>query len=451
MSAPNPQLLLPSWLATAAENLPDAGLLPEGAVLVEGGTIAAIGPAKDLIGRFPNAERVDLSGHLLMPGLINLHTHAAMSLMRGIADDLPLERWLQERIWPIEGHIVSPDFVFDGTVVAAHEMLLGGVTLFNDMYFFPQASARAVLAMGMRAVVGLPVIELSTPYATGAADCLRKGLECRDMFRGEEALQFALAPHAPYTVSDASFREVVGLSAELGMSISCHIHETAQEVNDSIAQYGMRPLARLEQLGVLNPDLVAVHAVHCDARDIDRLVKYDVNVAHCPHSNLKLGSGIAPIAAMLAAGVRVGIGTDGSASNNRLDLLEELRSGVLLAKGSSQNAAVWPAHQALRSVTIDAAQALGVNRTTGSLEVGKSADMISINFSGASTQPVYDPVSHFVYCSGRDLVADVWIRGQYVVRKRQVVSEAARRTVEEVTVRQALWHNSIGELVKAGQ
>jgi 5-methylthioadenosine/S-adenosylhomocysteine deaminase len=451
MSAPNPQLLLPSWLATAAENLPDAGLVPNGALLVEGGKIAAIGSADELIQRFPNVERVDLSGHLLLPGLINLHTHAAMSLMRGIADDLPLDRWLQERIWPIEGRIVSSDFVYDGTVIAAHEMLLGGVTLFNDMYFYPEASARAVLAMGMRAVVGLPIIEFSTPYASGAADCLRKGLECRDFFRGENSLWFALAPHAPYTVSDESFREVAGLSAELGMSISCHVHETAQEVSDSVRLYGVRPLARLEQLGILGPDLVAVHAVHCDASDIDRLAKFDVNVAHCPHSNLKLASGFAPVAAMLASGIRVGVGTDGSASNNRLDLLEELRCGVLLAKGVSQNAAAWPAHQALRSVTIDAAHALGVNRTVGSLEVGKSADMIAVNFSGASTQPVYDPVSHFVYCAGRDLISDVWIQGQYVVRKRQVVSEAARRTVEEVTVRQALWHNSIGELVKAGQ
>jgi 5-methylthioadenosine/S-adenosylhomocysteine deaminase len=451
MSAPNQQLLLPSWLATAAANIPDAGLQIGAAVLIESGKIAAIGPAELLMERYAEAERVDLAGHLLVPGLINMHTHAAMSLLRGVGDDLPLERWLQERIWPAEGRLVSPEFVFDGTVIAANEMLLGGVTLFQDMYFYPESCARAVLAMGMRSVVGLPVLEFSTPYASSAAEYIRKGLECRDLYRGESSVSFALAPHAPYTVSDSSFREVAGLSAELGMPVSCHIHETAHEIAESLKQYGVRPLERLESLGVLGPDFIAVHAVHSSASDIELLVKYGVSVAHCPHSNLKLGSGIAPVASMLAAGVRVGIGTDGSASNNRLDLIAELRTAALLAKGFSQQAATWPAHQVLRSVTIDAAAALGVDHNIGSIEIGKCADVVSIDFSGPSSQPVYDPVSHFVYCAGRDLVSNVWIEGRSVVRKRQVVSEAARRTVEEVTVRQPVWHNSIGELVKAGQ
>ena len=451
MSVPNQQLLLPSWVASAAAGLPDAGLASGVAILVDGEKIAAIGPAAELRQQYAQVEQVDLRGHLLIPGLINLHTHAAMSLLRGVADDLPLERWLSERIWPIEARLVSPEFVFDGAVMAAHEMLLGGVTFFNDMYFYPESTARAVLALGMRASIGIPILDMSTAYASSAPEYLRKGLDVRDKFRGETSLRFSLAPHAPYTVGDESFREIAALSAELGLSINCHVHETALEIDQSLARYGRRPLQRLAELGVLGPEFIAVHAVHMANSDIELLAEHGVTVAHCPHSNLKLGARIAPVAALRRAGVRVGIGTDGSASNNRLDLLAEMRTAILLAAGVGGEANGWNAHAALRSVTIDAATALGIDAQIGSIEVGKVADLVSLDLTGPSFEPVYDPVSHFAYCVGRENVADVWIAGRSVVRKRQVVSAAARRTVEEVTVRQVLWHNSIGELVKAGQ
>jgi 5-methylthioadenosine/S-adenosylhomocysteine deaminase len=453
-SAPNEQLLLPSWLATvpqAPENPTDlAGLRSDWGVLVRDGKIAALGPAAQLKAQYPQVKTLDLSGHLLTPGLINLHTHAAMSLLRGIGDDLPLQRWLTERIWPLETKLMSPEFVYDGALLAAHEMLMGGTTMFNDMYFFPESTARAVQALGMRAALGIVTIDFPSPYGTGPADYLRKGLQCRDTYKDDPLLSFTLAGHAPYTVSDDSFREIAGLAAELGLPIQCHLHETAAEITQSLAQYGKRPLQRLVDLGVIGPDFIAVHAVHLLPEEITLLAQLGASVAHCPHSNLKLGSGIAPTAALLKAGVRVGVGTDGSASNNRLDLLAELRTASLLAKGASGDAQAWSAAQALRAVTIDAAGALGMEAVVGSIEVGKSADLVAFALDSSYLQPVYDPISQLIYAAGRECANYVWIAGSPVVIKRQLNSLTAIRALGEVTAHLPMWHNSVGEIVKAG-
>ena len=304
-------------------------------VAIHAGRIADMLPTIDATARYTAAEHIQLDQHVLTPGLVNLHTHAAMSLMRGLADDLPLMTWLKDHIWPAEAKHAAPAFVKDGTLLACAEMLRGGVTCFNDMYFFPEAAAQAVDQAGLRAAIGIIAMEFPTPYAADVEDYLRKGLEARDAYREHTRLNFCMAPHAPYTVSDKTFEKMLMLAEQLDIPIHLHAHETQDEIQQSLAEFHLRPLARLQKLGLLSPSLIAVHMVHLSEDEIALCAECGVNVAHCPVSNLNLGSGIAPIARLLAAGVNIGLGTDGAASNNRLDLMNEMRIAALLAKGAS--------------------------------------------------------------------------------------------------------------------
>ena len=335
--------------------------------------------------------------------------------MRGLADDLPLMTWLSDHIWPSEGKHVSDEFVYDGSLLACAEMLRGGVTCFNDMYFFPEATARAALAARMRAMLGVVVIEFPSAYATDADTYISKGLAARDQFSGEALLGFTLAPHAPYTVSDRSFERIVTLTGELDIPVNIHLHETLDEIAQSEKQYGMRPLARMERLGMLGPNLIAVHAVHLTPHEIALLAQHGAHVAHCPASNLKLASGFAPIQPLLQAGVNVGIGTDGAASNNRLDMLAEMRLAALLAKGVSGDAAALPASQALAMSTLNAARALGLDEQIGSIVAGKRADLTAIDLSSIECAPCFDVTSHIVYACARENVSHVWVDGELLV------------------------------------
>jgi 5-methylthioadenosine/S-adenosylhomocysteine deaminase len=397
----------PRWVIPVT---PAAAVLADHAVVIETDRIAAVLPAADALARYPDAPRVLLPDHALIPGLVNLHTHAAMTLMRGMADDLALMDWLQNHIWPAETRMVSNEFVHDGTLLACAEMLRGGVTCFNDMYFFPEAAARAALQAGMRAALGIIAVEFRSAYAADAQDYLTKGIALRDSLRDEPLLSFCLAPHAPFTVSDQTFAQITIYAGELDLPVHIHLHETAQEVSDSLAAHGMRPLARLERLGLLGPGLIAVHGVHLDAPEIDLLARHGCSVAHCPSSNLKLGSGIAPVAALLQAGVNLGLGTDGAASNNRLDLFSEMRLAALLAK-SAGDPQLMPAHRALEAATIGGARALGLQEHIGSITPGKFADLTAVDLSATELSPCYDPVSHLVYAAGREHVTDVWVGG----------------------------------------
>jgi len=398
-----------------------AGVVLDGhSVAVKDGLIVAVLPIADARARFAAAEHMVLENHALIPGLVNLHTHAAMSLMRGMADDLPLMDWLQQHIWPAEAKHVNMDFVRTGTLLACAEMLRGGVTCMNDMYFFPEAAAQAVLQAGMRANLGMVVIDFPTNYASDADDYLAKGLALRDRLRHEELLSFCLAPHAPYTVSDASFEKIVRYAEELQVPVCIHLHESREEIAGELAKTGMRPLARLKKLGLAGPQLVAVHAVHLQEDEIDLLATHGASVAHCPASNLKLANGAAPIAALLAAGVNVGIGTDGAASNNRLDMFAEMRLAALLAKGSSGRADVLPAHRALHAATLGGARALGLDGKIGSIVPGKAADLAAVDLGKPELMPVYDPVSHLVYTAGREHVTEVWVGGNHVVNKQHL-------------------------------
>jgi 5-methylthioadenosine/S-adenosylhomocysteine deaminase len=389
-----------------------AGVVLEAHSLVIGaGEILAVLPTSEVAARYAPTTHLQLDEHVLIPGLVNLHTHAAMSLMRGLADDRPLMDWLHNHIWPVETQIVSHAFVRDGTLLACAEMLRSGITCFSDMYFFPEAAAEAALEAGMRAAIGMIVIEMRSPYASDAQDYLAKGLAMRDALRDEHLLSFCLAPHAPYTTSDETLQRVVTYGNELDVPIHIHLHETTDEIRESLDAHKVRPIERLQRLGMLGPNLIAVHAVHLEPAEIDLLAHYGCSVAHCPTSNLKLASGIAPVARMLECGLNVGLGTDGAASNNRQDLMSDMRLAALLAKGSSGSATAVPAHTALHMATLAGAKALAIDARVGSLKPGKRADVTAVRLADLELSPLYDPVSHLVYAAGREHVTHVWVDG----------------------------------------
>jgi len=369
------------------------------------------------------AERyIELNDHALLPGFINAHTHAAMSLLKGLADDLPLEEWLNEHIWPAEAALANAQFVKDGSTLAIAEMIRGGTTCFNDMYFFIDQTAAVVAESGIRANIGIPVIDFPTRWAKNLDEYIDKGLAVRDKFSQNELLSFSFAPHAPYTVADSSLKRIQPLMNELGLSMHIHMHETADEVQQSIATHGKTPISRLNQLGLLGPDFISVHMTDLNDEDCQLLVEQGVHVVHCPESNLKLASGFCPVVKLTKAGVNVAIGTDGSASNNDIDMLGEIRSAALLAKGLSKQADALPAHQALRMATINGAKALALDDLVGSLEIGKQADMFAINLNSIETQPVYDVVSTLIYSANRSQITDVWVAGKQLMENQQLIT-----------------------------
>ena len=401
---------------------PAGVVLPDHCVEVRGGRIAAVLPSAEAEKRYSAPSALRLDGHALIPGLVNLHTHAAMSLMRGLADDLPLMEWLKDHVWPAEAKHVSHAFVHDGTLLACAEMLRGGVTCFNEMYFFPGAAAEAALEARMRAAIGIIAIELPTAYASDADDYIAKGLATRDAFRDEKRLSFTMAPHAPYTVADRTFARMLTIAEELDLPIHVHLHETRDEIDQGLALTNKRPLERLRALGLVGPRLIAVHGIHLAREEIALLARFGASVAHCPSSNLKLASGFAPVAALLRAGVNVGLGTDGAASNNRLDMFQEMRTAALLAKAVAGEADAMPAQQALAAATLNGARALGLDGEIGSLLPGKAADLCAVSLGELELAPCYDPISHLVYAAGREHVTHVWIEGELLVEERRLTA-----------------------------
>jgi 5-methylthioadenosine/S-adenosylhomocysteine deaminase len=416
-----------------------AGVLEQHTLLVEGGRIVALAPTAQVEREYVARERVALPTHVLLPGLVNAHTHAAMTLLRGIADDLPLQTWLEQHIWPREARFLSPDFVHDGTLIAAGEMLLGGVTCCADQYFFPDAAARAFRQSGMRAFLGVPILDFPTPYAADAHAYLQAGLAARDAWKHEARLSFALAPHAPYTVSDASWEQIVVYARQLDLPIQTHLQETRGELEQSLAAHALSPLARLDRLGVTASDFIAVHAVHLLDSDVELLATQGCQVVHCPTSNLKLASGLAPVTRLQARGINVALGSDGAASNNRLDLLAEMRLASLIAKLVNADAAALPAATALRMATLGGATALGLDAHIGSLRPGKQADTCAVNLGAFQHLPCYDPLSHLVHVAGRDQVSDVWVAGQRLVRGGALATLDAA----ELSARARLWQDRL--------
>ena len=425
----------PEWIVPVE---PAGMALRHHSLLVKDGRIAALLPHAEADAWSP-ARHERLPGHALIPGLVNLHTHAAMALLRGFADDLPLMTWLREHIWPAEARWMSPEFVGDGTRLACLEMLKGGITCFNDMYFFPEATLEAALAAHQRVASGLIVIDFPSAYAADPDGYLQKGIDLRDAWKHEPLASFCLAPHAPYSTSDKTLEKVATYAAQLDLPVHMHVHETEDEISQGLASHQLRPLARLRNLGLLGPGFIAVHAVHLSEGEMNLLAEHRCHVAHCPSSNLKLASGLAPVARLAGMGINVGIGTDSAASNNRLDLWEEMRLTALLAKGSSGDPAAVPAHAALEMATLAGARALGLDGAIGSLVPGKQADMVAVDLSGPETQPCYDPIAQLVYSASRQEVRQVWVAGKAVVR------DGACLTLDEAEVlhRARAWREKI--------
>ncbi len=386
------------------------------AIAIRDGRVIDILPTAVATQKYQSTTTHHFENHALLPGMINTHTHAAMSLFRGLADDLPLMEWLNNHIWPAESTWVSREFVRDGSRLAIAEMLRGGTTCFNDMYFFPDETARVAAEAHIRATVGMILIDFPTVWASNADEYIHKGLALHDEYRHHPLIRTAFAPHAPYTVSNAPLERVRVLAEELDIPIHIHLHETADEVSGSLKQYQLRPMARLEQLGLLSPRLLAVHMTQLTESEISRLAQAGGHVIHCPESNLKLASGFCPLAKLLKAGINVAIGTDGAASNNDLDMFSEMRSAALLAKAVAQDASAVPAATALSMATLNGAKALGIDNEVGSLVVGKAADVIAVDLGQLESLPIYNPISQLVYATSRDRVSDVWIGGKQVVR-----------------------------------
>ncbi len=382
--------------------------------------ITAILPTQEARSSLQARTTVELGESALIPGLVNAHTHAAMSLLRGVADDLPLMEWLQQHIWPAEQQWVNEQFVHDGTQLAIAEMLRGGTTCFNDMYFFPEVTARVAAGCFMRACTGMILIDFPTRYAEGPDEYFAKGLALRDEYMHHPLVSQAFAPHAPYSVSDDVLRKAQMLADELDVRIHMHLHETAGEVDEALRKDGRRPLARLADLGLLSPALTAVHMTQLEEPEIAQLAESGASVVHCPESNLKLASGFCPVQKLVDAGVNVALGTDGAASNNDLDMPGEMRSAALLGKAVAGDASALPARQLLRMATINGARALGLAGHTGSLEPGKWADIAAVDLNTPECQPVYDPVSQIVYSAGREQISHVWVAGRPLLRERQL-------------------------------
>ena len=416
--APLDLLLLPSWLVPVE---PAGVVLQDHGLGIRDGRIAFIGPREEAL-RQSATEVRELPGMLLSPGLINAHGHAAMTLFRGLADDLPLMTWLEQHIWPAEGRWVDEAFVSDGTDLAIAEQLLGGITCFSDMYFYPRVACERVNLSGMRAQITVPVLDFAIPGARDTDEALHLGIELFGDMRHHPRISIAFGPHAPYTVSDENLQKVRVLADEMDAAIHMHVHESADEVRQALEHSGERPLARLARLGLLGPRFQAVHMTQVDETDIALLVENNCTVVHCPESNLKLASGFCPVERLWQAGVNVAIGTDGAASNNDLDLLGETRTAALLAKAVAGSATALDAHRALRMATLNGARALGLDEHIGSLQLGKAADITAFDLSGLAQQPIYDPVSQLIYASNRDCVRHVWVEGRQLLDDRRLTS-----------------------------
>lgn len=421
-------ILHPSWIAS----VDDKNTVHHGySIAIHDGRIHDILPKQDLLNKYTSEVIINLDDQLLIPGLINTHTHTPMSLMRGIADDLPLMDWLNNHIWPTEQNFVSAEFVLDGSLLACAEMLRGGTTCFNDMYFFPEETARAVEQAGMRAKLGLILIDFPSAWAKDADEYLSKGIKLHDQLHNNSLISTAFAPHAPYTVSDEPLKQIATYAEELDISIHIHLHETSDEVEQAISSTGKRPIERLNELGLLSPRLLAVHMTQLTDEEINLIAETGAHVLHCPESNLKLASGFCPTYKLQQSGINVALGTDGTASNNDLDMIAEMRTSALIAKAIANNACAMPAEDALRMATMNAALALGLDSEIGSIEIGKSADITAVDFSGIENQPIYNPVSQLVYSAGRENVSNVWVAGNHLLKDRVLTTLDEKSILEK--------------------
>ncbi len=421
-----------------------AGIVHENhALIVSDGVIVDLLPVAEAQSRYTAREVQSLDQHVLMPGLINAHTHNPMTLMRGLADDLPLMEWLEKHIWPVEAKVMGPEFIRDGVELAVAEMLLGGTTCANENYFFPDVIGATYRRLGFRACVGLPVIEFPSPWARTRDEYFDRALETHDALQGDPLITTAFVPHAPYTVSDDSFERIRVFSDQLDIPVHLHLHETAQEIADSKRDHGVRPIQRLDKLGLVNDRLIAVHMTEVTEAEMAQCARAGVSVVHCPESNLKLASGFCPADALLETGVNLAIGTDGCASNNDLDMFGEMRTAALLAKAVAKKADAFKAADALQAATLNGAKAMNLADQVGSLVPGKQADVIALRIGDElGSQPLYDVRSQLVYDSNRKQVSDVWVSGKHKVRAGELTDMDA----DELLAKARSWRDRIRAL-----
>ena len=415
------------WILPVA---PRNFILEHHALVIRGEYIVDLLPQEKAKQKYCATHVLSLKDHVIMPGLVNAHTHTPMNLFRGLADDLHLLDWLQKYIWPAEKTLTNAEFVCTGTELAIAEMVRGGITCFNDHYFFHDTIAQAASEAGIRACIGVLVMNVPTKWAKDEKTYLSRAKETIAKNESRPLISWALAPHAPYTVSDMALKEIVQLSEQYGLPIHMHLHETKHEIEQSLNIYGKRPLARLHELGLLSNRLIAVHMTQLTPEEIELVQKTQTNVIHCPESNLKLASGIAPIVKLLRAGVNVAIGTDGAASNNDLDLFSEMRTASFTAKLLGLDPTHLPAEEAIKIATLNGAKALGLEHKIGSLEIGKLADIIAIDLSSYLTQPVFNPISHLVYAINRLQVTDTWVSGKQLLKQGEFTKLDIKRILK---------------------
>ncbi len=420
---PEPQaidlLIFAKWILPI---VPTGRVLDDCCVAVDKGLILGLHTHGEARERYRARETVELPEHALMPGLVNAHGHAAMSLLRGFADDLPLMTWLEGSIWPAESRWMSEEFVRDGADLALAEMLRSGTTCFSDMYFFPETTAAAAHRAGMRAQVNFPVLDFATAWGTGPDNYIHKGIELHDVYKSSHMISIGFGPHAPYTLSDEPLERIGILAEELQAPIQIHLHETVGEVADAIKATGLRPIERLNRLGVLSPLTQCVHMTQLTESDMDIIASSGASVIHCPTSNLKLASGLCPVQQLLERDIVVALGSDGAASNNDLDLFSEMRTAALVGKLAAGDASAVNAHTALHMATLGGARALGLDRDIGSLEAGKAADMIAIKLDQLESAPLYNLASQLVYTASGHKVTHSWVNGRALMRERQLLT-----------------------------
>lgn len=415
---------------------PEGVVLENHAIVIHETKILDICPSDVAHQRYHATLVHEFPHHILMPGFVNAHTHTSMNLLRGLADDMPLMQWLETTIWPAEQKWVNAEFVKVGSQLAIAEMLRGGTLCFNDNYFFPDVTAEVADQMGIRASLGSVIMNVPTQWAATSEEYIEKGLPLHARYRNHPRITTNLTPHAPYTVDDKTIKRVAELAVELELQVQMHLHESAFEIQTSLENYGCRPLARLEKLGLLSNRLQAIHMTQVDDHDLALMQKYRVHVVHCPESNLKLASGFCPAETLVQHNLNVALGTDGSASNNDLDMFGEMRTAALLAKAVADNATAIPAHTALKMATLNGAKALGLDHLTGSIKIGKSADFIAVSQNDLEALPMYHPISQLVYATNRHQVTDVWVAGDHLLKNRVLVK------VDEKALR-----NEVGEWV----
>ncbi len=402
--------------------IPEGQVFEDCSVAIQGGDIISLLPTAEARRKYAPKQHVDLSNHVLIPGLVNAHGHAAMTLLRGFADDYPLKTWLEQHIWPAEMRWVSEEFVQDGTELAIAEMIRSGTSCFSDMYFFPENAAKAANHAGIRSQIAFPVFDFPSPWGRGPDEYIHKGLQLRDDYKSRELTRIAFGPHAPYTLSDEPLRKIASYAEELDTCVQIHLHETAGEVSDSLKQFGMRPIQRLKELEFFSPLTQCVHMTTLDDSDIETIAAYNAQVIHCPESNLKLASGLCPVAKLLDCGINVALGTDGAASNNDLNMFGELHTAALVAKAVAGDPTVVDAHKALQLATINGARALGWAHRIGSIEAGKAADLAAVELGTIESEPLYNPASQLVYTNSGSRVSHLWVNGAALMSERQLLT-----------------------------